>query len=74
MATKMIRMDQETYDPLKAARREGESLSEVVEGAVRRPLDTRQPLRRIGEQPISPLAVSPPPAIRFQKGPPGMTA
>lgn len=53
MATKTIRIDLEAYDRLKAVQREGESFSQVINRVVKKPVDVRQFLKRIGAQPIS---------------------
>ena len=53
MATKTISIDLEAYDRLKAVQKEAESFSQVIKRVVREPMDVRQFLKEIGEQPIS---------------------
>lgn len=50
---KAIRIDEEAYDRLRAARKEGESFSQVIKRVVRKPPDARRLLEEIGEQAIS---------------------
>jgi len=53
VATKTIRIDLEAYDRLRAVQKEGESFSEVIKRVVKKPVDVKQFLRRIGERPLS---------------------
>ena len=53
MATKTIRIDLEAYERLRAAQREGESFSQLINRVVKKPVDVPQFLKRIREQPLS---------------------
>jgi len=53
MATKTISIDIEAYERLKAVQGEAESFSQVIKRVVREPLDVKQFVKRMGEQPIS---------------------
>jgi len=53
MTFKTIRIDSEAYERLQAARRKGESFSQVIKRVVKKPVDVQQFVKRISRQPLS---------------------
>ncbi|MCU0917150.1 MAG: antitoxin VapB family protein [Planctomycetes bacterium] len=52
MTFKTIRIDTEAYERLQAARRQGESFSQVIKRVVNKPVDVQQFLEEISRRPL----------------------